>query len=289
MVDIIQLLDEADDLRNKQGNLSGALEKINQVLEFEPENFQVMVIKSVLLRDLGYLDEAEKILQTALEKIKNTDNHYLVLANIWRLLGCISLLRGNTDTALEQANKSLNIASELDSFEMLANVQALLGNIYQITCDTTQALDYYNQALTSAEEVRFIEREITVSINIATIQSELGYKDEALAMLDKIVERAQNRWYKALFNALFEKGKILLVNHKIDQEYIDQLQSAYKIAAANGWNYEQGNLSLQLGRIFVFLKENDNAREYLQTAKLLFEKSGMKLKQKTVAEELAKI
>ena len=287
MVDITQLLDEADSLRNKQGNLSGALEKINQVLEFDSTNTEVLVHKSSLLRDLGNLDESEGVLQLALEQI--VEDNYLLQANIWRLLGFISLLRGNTDNALERAENAQVMAEKSDSDEMLANTQSLLGNIYQAKGEVNEALEYYNQALANALESRFVEREITLTINIASIKYQQGEKSEALEMLDGVIERASGRWYKALFNALFEKGKILLADKKLDDKYIADMQSAYKIAAANGWNDEQGNLSLQLGRVFYNLKEVDIAREYLQTAKMLFEKSGMKTKQALVAEELKKI
>ncbi len=287
MVDIAQLLDEADSLRNKQGNLSGALEKINQVLEFDANNALVLVQKSILLRDLGNLEEAEEALILALEQVNESDN--LMIANILRLSGFISLLKGDIDIALEKANKSQEKATQSDSLEMQANAEALLGNIYQTKGDLDQAELHYAEALAKAKKSRFIEREITVSINIATVSAEKGDTDNALGILNEIIERSQGRWHKALFNALFEKGKILLQSSSVDDEYITALQSAYKIAMSNGWSDEQGNLALQLGRIFYKLSENDIAREYFQTAQIIFQKAGIDHKLEIVNKELQKI
>jgi len=287
MVDIVQLLDEADSLRNKQGNLSGALEKINQVLEFDANNVLVLVQKSILLRDLGNLAEAEEVLILALEQVNESDD--LLIANILRLSGFISLLKGNIDIALEKANKSQEKAIQSESLEMQANAEALLGNIYQTKGDLDQAKLHYTEALEKAKKSRFIEREITVSINIATVSAEKGDTDSALAILNEIIERSQGRWHKALFNALFEKGKILLQSSSVDDEYITALQSAYKIAMSNGWSDEQGNLALQLGRIFYKLSENDIAREYFQTAQIIFQKAGIDHKLEIVNKELQKI
>ena len=172
---------------------------------------------------------------------------------------------------------------------MEANTNALLGNIYQVKGDLDQAESYYTEALEKAKKSRFIEREITVSINIATVIAEKGDTDSALAILNEIIERSQGRWHKALFNALFEKGKILLQQKTLDDDYITQLNTAYKIALANGWNDEQGNLALQLGRIFRYLSKNDIAREYFQTAQMIFKKSGMNTKLETVNIELKNI
>ena len=107
--------------------------------------------------------------------------------------------------------------------------------------------------------------------------------------MDNIIERAQNRWHKALFSALFEKGKILINHSNVDENYVSALQSAYKTAASNGWNNEQGNMALQLGKIFSNMSEMDIAREYFQTAKMIFEKSGITQKIEQANLELQKI
>jgi len=279
-----KLFTEALNLRNTKGNLSGALEKVNQILSYDPDCIKAQLLKSTLLRDLGEVSEARLVLQAALEKIPEESKAFR--ADAYRLLGFLELLQADPESALQLAEQALETAKSSDDHEVLANVLALLGNIYHTKNKLKEAEDYYNQALAEAKRVRFIEREITVTINLANVYSSLGDKKKACDMLDDIWERTKGKWTKARFNALFEKTKIYHELHNLNEDLLNDLQSALQEAGAQGWADEQGNLALQLGLVYYDLDQPDLAREYLEKALAVFKKAKLLHKVDLVEKEL---
>lgn len=286
MVATDKLFEEACALRNSKGNLSGALEKVNQILSYDPDCIKALLLKSTLLRDMGEISDAREVLQIALDKIP--EENLAFRADAHRLQGFLELLQDNKENALQLAIKAKEEAEKSGSHEIIANTAALLGNIYHTNDELEKAEDFYNQALEESKKARFVEREITVMINLATVFSQKGENKKALEMLDDILARSKGKWTKAPFNALFEKIKIKRVEQDLNDDLINEIIAGYKEAQSNGWADEEGNLAFQLGLVYYDLDQKDLSREYLNKALQVFEEMKLLGKVEIVKKELEK-
>ena len=279
-----KLYSEALELRNAQGNLTAALEKVDQILEYDPDCLEARLLKSTLLRDLGEVDKAEEILQVLLKEMP--DGNISLQADALRLLGFLNLLQGKVEPAKDLAEQAWNLVENTEDYEVRANILALLGNIYHSQNSLTEAKEYYTQALSEAEKARFVEREITVSINLATIDSEQGKLEEAVEKLDKVWQRTQGKWTKARFNALFEKIKIRRRQNKLTEDLLKDIKQALQEAESKGWADEAGNLALELGLVYYDLGHLDLAKESLEKSLSIFQKANLAKKVEKVQKEL---
>lgn len=281
-----KLYNEALDLRNIQGNLTAALEKVDQILTSDPDCIKARLLKSTLWRDLGEIVKAEEILLDLLKEM--SEGNKVFRSDTLRLLGFLKLLQGDKEVAKDLAEQAWQEIEDSDEYEIRANVLALLGNIYHSNNFLSEAEKYYQQALTEAEKVRFVEREVTVSINLAAIAFEQGKFSEALAKLEKVWERTQGKWTKARFNVLFEKIKILRKQGELTEELVKDIKDALQEAESKGWADEAGNLALQLGLVYYDLGYSDMARESLEKSVSIFKKANLINKVEMVEKELKK-
>lgn len=264
----LQLQDEAWDLRNKKGNLTGALEKVNQALQ-DKEDIDVLLKKSIIERDNGKTEAARQTLQHILASTHNE----LATIEALRLLGFLELLQGSIDAAYAQATKAHELALKVKRDKSLSNTCALLGNIEQAKGSLKAARDYYNDGLEYAKAAKYTERELTLRINLATIEAELGNTSDAEAELDELLERTKNRWHKAYYNVLFEKIRLQRQKHSVTEDALDELGDAYKAAASQGWADEQGNLAYELALLHRDQEQYASARGYYEKALEIFTKA----------------
>ncbi len=276
MANELKLLDEARDMRNKKANLSAALEKVNAILEQNSDFVPALLFKSIVVRDLGLTQEARAILKHILAEINAKD--LVHKADAERLLGFLELLQGNVAQAQVLAEQAHATALASGSQEMLANTFALLGNIAHTNNQLQQAREYYHNGLTVAQKARFVEREITVTINLATALYESGELDEGLKLLDAIIKRAEAKWSKALFNAYYERTKLHRIEQQVTDEVVERAIYAYKQATAHGWCDEQGNLARELGLLYKSQGDMDQAQEYFEISKKVFSEAGIQHK-----------
>lgn len=278
------LLDEARDLRNKKGNLNVALEKVNQALEQQNDNLDVLLFKSIVLRDMGAIVESREVLKHVLaitEAVDKPQQQYR--ADALRLFGFLVLLQGNFEKALQFAQRAQEIAQ---TDEMKANTLALLGNIAHTQGNLQEAKTYYEQAISAAQKVRFTEREVTVMINLATVLHQTGASDKAVGMLEEAIKRSEKKWSKALFNAYYEIARMYQDQNAITQDLVDRIKEAYDQARAHGWVDEEGNLAKVLGLLYKEQNQKEAAKEYFVVANKIFSEAGMMHKALQIQEEL---
>ena len=100
----------------KDGDLDGALQEIERVLQLRPENTLLWTNKGAFLRDMDRLDEAEQALVRALEQDKRNFFAWTELSQVYES----KELFEKAAFCLEQ---SVEIKPNFTTYTMLANVQ----------------------------------------------------------------------------------------------------------------------------------------------------------------------
>lgn len=282
-----QLITEANNLRNQKGNLHGALEKVEESLTDNPKLIEALILKSILLRDLGELAEARSVLNTAAENLNGQSQ--VRQGDIQRLRGFLDLLQGDHDSALLNANKSRELSLKQNSDIDQANALALLGNIYQTKDQSKKAQEFYQQALALARRAGLVEQELAVRINLASLASAAGRKTEALEELARILAKTKDKWHKAYFNALDEKIKIVSQLKQIDNELIKEVSQAYQSANSKGWLVEEGNLAYQLALLYDDLDQSEESQVMFKKAQQAYQAANLQINcDKIIAEMVSR-
>lgn len=289
MDEISTLIQEAWDLRNKKGNLTGALEKVNEALAHDHYHHEALLKKSIILRDMGECAQAREILSSLLGALSDADSDLAVKADALRLLGFLALLRGEEDEAKEKAEQAYHTALSAKSTEQEANALALLGNVFHSRGERDKARAHYEKALKSAQAAHFADREITVSINMAQLCTEQGDMAKGLELFKGLAERTKDRWHKAYLNVTWEKARALLMSGKVDELLIQETIDALHIAQSHGWADEEGNLARLAAHEYLHQGDRDRAAEYLRQARDVFRTAGMPGECKEVEDEMARV
>ncbi|MGB0757239.1 MAG: hypothetical protein ACPGO5_02160 [Patescibacteria group bacterium] len=262
MVEASQLLEEADKLRNSQGNLSGALEKIGTVLDFDKKNTSVLLQKAIIERDLGKLQQANETVKDILT-LATEENAAHVTAK--RIRAELSLMKGDIETAREYASMAVDSARRLGQPEIIASALVVAGNVFFLAESLDEAREAFEEAKQLAADAHFSERLASAEICIACLESDIDTQRKAL---DDLLERSASRWLAVWFDAVIAR---LSIDNEVNSDVLSTAKKAYQRAADNGWVYYQARLAQQLARLLQ-ADSPDVAVEYKKTADQLFEK-----------------
>lgn len=269
MVNASQLLEEADSLRNTEGNLSGALEKIQKVIEFDPYNIEVLARRATIERDRGMTTEALATLQQAISYCDEDD--YALSAHLLRLYADVLLLVGEFDKARMQAEHAYSKAQIAEIPELIAYTLYTSGMIELEDKEYAHARVFLEKAKDQADAVRFIECSLRAEVGLMrmALANNQEPADAIAKRVEVLIPRVQSRWLTVWFDALLLRAECAV---DLDAEMITEIKNAYSIAANNGWVIYHADLAYALSMI-VKSKNTEVADEYLKIAEHLFEKA----------------
>lgn len=143
-----------------QGDLSGALNSVNQALELVPQDGGMLIMRGVLYDRLGRKADAQVEFMQA-ESILNNDEQFLLQrAEDWMKVGA-------TPEGLKDVQDCIR------EYPNSAQGYYYYGRINELTQNYTQAIDAYNQASALAEKQGKIELNATIRMTMAMLMQNI--------------------------------------------------------------------------------------------------------------------
>jgi class 3 adenylate cyclase/predicted ATPase len=188
--------------------------------------------------------------------------------------GLINTRQGDHDNALNQCQKSLQIAQQLGELTVLARAYNLLGHITLLRGASANAIEHFQQALDLYQRAGHIQRAAMVHNQIANAHFNLGQWQEA----EPNYRRAREIFDQIgdVYNRVFADnnlGGIALNQGQLDQAldfYREALQALEQIG---GSPYVMGALHMNLGHTFVRRGEIEAARRHLRASQDYYEQA----------------
>lgn len=238
----------------------------------------------VIHRHMGFLAEANKSNQLALEKYQSLDDiHGMASAN--NALGVVSLRLGDRDAALEHFYADLNLrAAQNNSYfqaralnniavvnwqsdNYLAATQAYEQAVPlfagQPELNVIQVLGLTMQDLASSGDVSDVATAVN---NLAVAKSSIGEVSEAEALWQDAVRLAEysgNQAEQAL--AMLNLGKFYQEQGRLESA-LTYLDSAAEVYSNLNINYRLADALMGIGNVYASINEQEHALNYYQRA-----------------------
>ena len=169
----------------EQGNLEAALRKLIKVIPlFEEARSQVDLINCQLLqgkieREKGKLEEASSFFTTA-KQIASQSHHNDLLIDALNLEASILSAKGHDIQAIEQLEKTLDLAKEFGFVKQQANIHSNLGTLFNLLGDYGKSLEHltYSYDLHRSQSQQDIGEAITLML-LGFLYNDMG--DQAKA------------------------------------------------------------------------------------------------------------
>ncbi|MFW6048271.1 MAG: tetratricopeptide repeat protein [Candidatus Natronoplasma sp.] len=294
--------------------------KLNQ--EIKNKMFEVLALNNIaaIKSKKGELDGSKNILEEVLEMAEGI--HYTqgqLLAE--NTLGVINQERGKFDLALEHFKRAKDITEKMDFKYGMIDVCVNISQSYIFKGEMDKAKDHLDQGHKLAEEIkneRSIAKTLRLKGNIERLEGSIEKSIEShkkaletdikgaylfwnrcelvedfLAKED--IKKAEENLEKAKeenigTEELDSKLKMLqgvLLREKGDLEKSKKfLETSLEMSKDLSKRYRIARVDHELGKLYISMDNDEKAREYLDTAKQLFEQMGMKLRLKETREVL---
>lgn len=244
-----------------------ALESGQNAVKSNPENTEAHVCLGETYTDLGYFGLSIKEFEIA-EKLASNKGS---LAIIYSYLGIDHDNLGDSNTALLNYNKELQIAKELNDIEEESLALNNIANIYLEQGNYEKSLDYLNNSLKLTSKPKTIA---TIYNNIATIYLYKNDNNKAVEYYKKALEFNQEVGnYRGVAHVMLNLGTAYtnLQNFSEAERYLRQgLEMVQKISD----NYWEAVAYESLGQVYLAQNKKALANEYFTRAYNLFKAIG---------------
>ncbi|MGZ3931214.1 MAG: tetratricopeptide repeat protein, partial [Bacteroidia bacterium] len=188
------------------------------------------------------------------------------LAKSYNLLGVLFYKKGDLNTALDYHNKALDLRIKCHDVLGIAHSQTNLGNIYTDLQQFEKAEVSYLKALAGYKETNNTERCAACLLNLGVVKQSLRQFDAAIenyAYALRMAEGINDQDLKSscLNNLAFAyglKGDI--------EKAIATNENALKLRSMMENTLEAADSYLNLVPLYLYTKEPDKAKQYLDTA-----------------------
>ncbi len=175
--------------------------------------------------DMNNFTEAKKYLYKAQEiGMKNEDNY--IVSDYYYLMGRIDAFYGETDLALSELLKSLDMKNEIEDSQGIALVCVQAGNLFILKKEPMMALKYFMLAKNIATDIGVREELKDACRGLSNTYSYMGKYDSAYFYLDQ-----HNKIYQELINEEASKKLAELEATLTAQKREAQIESERKIEA----------------------------------------------------------
>lgn len=230
-----------------------------------------MLRRSAALRDAGDLDSAYELATQAVE-MASRQSDVMLQARMQRLLGWLQYDKKQ----FEKAAQTMEIASQ--SFQkagdMLDAAKALntAGSAWHHAHNTDKAIASYRAALKmldAAEESR--EDRLRISVNMALSYFAKGEYDQALPLLQQILERERQTSDYYRLGDIYVAIGLIYKNTARYSDAITAYNNARSIYAGVPDKLRHAHATLNCGTAYAAKKEWQQAKEHLQEALQAYE------------------
>ncbi len=244
-------------------------------------------------RNLGFyyytksdFSEALKKSVEALKKFEELENKN-EQANVLGNLGLIYWSLGNFELALDHLHKSEKLFKEIENMQRLPWTLTTLGGVYQNLGDINKALRYHNKSLK-------LFRSNENRLGEARALSGLGTVYESEKKFEKAVERNQAA-LKIFLEVKNELGESRVYNdlgsiHQLQGNFDEALkyhQASLRIRQKLGLKHAEITSLLNLGKLYIQIKDSEKALGFLQKALVYAKQSDAKPKLYQVHQALS--
>ncbi len=193
-----------------------------------------------------------------------------LLAEAYWQQGRLSMVTGQYEQALEEAQKGYQLLSSIDlqsRGSSLASKHLLnLGAIHYYRNDYSQALQCYEKAIQRARESAHVQREASTLNAIALIYARIGNREQALAHHEQALQLFRNlRDRRGECNSLTHLGNVRYGGGR-PREALAHYTQAYSISLEIGDRREQANALLNQGNAERQLGSYESALQHYRAA-----------------------
>jgi tetratricopeptide (TPR) repeat protein len=214
-------------------------------------------------------DEAIAEFREAIKEAKASQ-----LVALYSLIGYCYHLPGKSDLAVENYNKSLNLAREFQDKKGESIALDKLGLVFQDKGDTNKALKYQEYALKIVREIGVKEGESAVLNNIGVIFENRGNLDKALKCLEDALKISREIGYKiGEAAALGNLGEIYRARRDLDNA-LKYYENALRINREIGNKEAEASNLNNFGIVFRTKGEKEKALRYYEDALRIFTQIG---------------
>ena len=217
------------------------------------------------------------------EELENQNEH----ANALGIIGMIYWSLGNFELALDHLHKSEKLFKEIENMERLPWTLTTLGGVYQNLGDTNKALRYHNKSLK-------LFRSYENKLGEARALSGLGTVYESQKEFEKALKRNQTA-LKIFLEIKNELGESRVYNdlgsiHQLQGNFAEALkyhQASLRIRQKLGLKHAEITSLLNLGKLYIQIKDSEKALGFLQKALVYAKQSDAKPKLYQVHQALS--
>ena len=189
--------------------------------------------------------------------------------------GLIYSRQGDTASALEHAQRSLQIAEQAANLNTQARALNLMGHITRLRGDSAQAIEYFQQAQELYRQAGDINGQALSTNQIANACFGLGRWQEAahhFGLAREIFNQMGDIYNRAF--AENNLGWIALNQGRLDEAVSLYQQGLTAIEQIGGSAYVLGAFHNNLGATYIRRGEPGEALQHLQTSQAYFEQAG---------------
>ena len=210
-------------------------------------------------------DTARKIANSMLQLTQSKGMFRWEALN-YRLLGNLDGFQGKYAQALEQFQRSREVAIAIQDEKSILLADNNLGIIFYEQGNYTKALEHLQSSLQMAEKLQDIKGQARAYINIGNIFLRRENYDKAVEILEKAIElKSRMNDQPGIAKAFINLGNIYEKQGK-KKEATDYYYRAIKIAEAAGHSEDVATAQHNLGNIFLRDGQFDRALKYFQQA-----------------------
>jgi len=211
----------------------------------------------------------EKVI--ALSQKRNVPTEFQ--ANAYKMLAGILFNTGNSEEAIEKANKAIDLFVEMNDTLSLAKTINLLGGIYWNLGKLDLASKNLYQALELREEIGDSLGVAHAYNNIGLIYDTQGKQNEALEMYQKALSIYQQLNNLVGIGRTYNNIATILKDQKRFTESLDMLLKSYEIDVKRNNINDQGKTLNNIGQLYLDIGNYNEGISYFQKARLAFEQS----------------
>ena len=201
------------------------------------------------------------------------------LQDLYDLLGNVSTAAGNLEQGLQYGLLGLKTAEQFGDSSMLVTSYNRIALTYNRLGMNDDAAQYFRRALAIAQHRRDSTNIITLTLNIAVLQSATHQNVKALALLNDLVQRYPSSQHESQVQADFLIIYTRLHRFTEAQRTCDQLLKLVNTSDFNGLDLndiEQFYINKSLMNFYLTTRQYARARQQLLLNKAYAERTGIR-------------
>jgi tetratricopeptide (TPR) repeat protein len=245
-------------------------------VKFDMDLFQAACATNLgaIYMQMGQLTKADGLFRQSREFFSQHDVYGLLADNL-NDSAKLNTLMGNPFISIQQYRQVIELNKKLGAKLSTAITMANLGEVYGQLGRYQDALHYIEKATELLIPLENYLRLGTCEKYVAIIWSRLGQPLIAHEHLDKAAEYYEETKQRALLTSIYNTRADIFFAQNEQQKAIECLEKSLEIAEAHGTRPQAALAKRLLGEALLHIGREEDAREYLDQARINFSEMGM--------------